>query len=166
MNITNNNKNKKKKVRNQFEISVQMMIFAAGTVIAMLFIGMMMEQYRSVKSYSDAMNQRVIEQTERLSVADILQYDNTTVNGADVTYFMNRYLGDFRGGNHTGFSVRLLDTEAGRDELYKDATMLSKLKDEHDHSYILPSSEWKCHVDVNANRIIEQVQFELVTTKL
>ena len=59
--------------RNRFEIAPQALLLAAGVILSVVLISIMVMQFEQAKNMSDVVSGKMIEDTERLRNSGIMQ---------------------------------------------------------------------------------------------
>lgn len=142
---------------NHMEIAPQALILAAGVVLSVVLISIMISQFRDAQNMSNAVGNQIVSKTQEIMENDIMQYDGLTVKGVDVINFYKKNLGEYVSGSTAPFVMTV--AWAGGTFSYTDGTMLDKIRDEGSSHYIKPVSQWKCKVQRNKNGIITEVKF-------
>ncbi|MCQ2495474.1 MAG: hypothetical protein MJ131_02665 [Lachnospiraceae bacterium] len=147
--------------RNSLDIAPQALLMAAGVVLSVLLVSIMISQFRAGREMANLAGERILSATENIKQSDILQYDGLMVKGADVINFCKKYLGDYAPGDKAEFTVNINHVQEGSEEVfeYSDSKYLSDIRDSESKHYIKPTGKWKCKVIKNLNGIITAVDF-------
>ncbi|MCR5829939.1 MAG: hypothetical protein K6F93_06315 [Lachnospiraceae bacterium] len=97
-------------IRNRFEAVGQSLIFAAGVIVALVFVSIMIMEFENSKKLSDAVSENMLELTSDIKDSGIMMYDGVKVTGADVLNFGKKYFYDT--GSSRSF-VMVVTTESG-----------------------------------------------------
>lgn len=144
--------------RNRSELAPQSLLFAAGVILSVVLISIMVVQFRNAQKMSNAAGESMTDQTRQIIENDIMQFDGLTVRGADVLNFCKKHLESFSGDNNYSFAVQLNHAN-GNAFSYDIDSSLTALKDDLSDEYIKPVTRWKCNVNKNTNGIITAVVF-------
>ncbi|MBO7354696.1 MAG: hypothetical protein J6U61_10645 [Lachnospiraceae bacterium] len=143
--------------RNRFEIAPQALLLAAGVILSVVLISIMVMQFEQAKNMSDVVSGKMIEDTERLRNSGIMQYDGLRVSGAEVRNFYKLYL---TAAGPKGFE-KLIVKNGGAEKSYISSGSFSELTDTSGSGYVAPTDVYLCTVEQNANGIITNVIFNL-----
>ena len=143
--------------RNRFEIAPQALLLAAGVILSVVLISIMVMQFEQARKMSDVVSGKMIEDTERLRNSGIMQYDGLRVSGAEVRNFYKLYL---TATGPKGFE-KLIVKNSGAEKSYTRSGNFSELTDTSAGSYVAPTDIYLCTVEQNANGIITNVIFNL-----
>lgn len=144
--------------RNRSELAPQSLLFAAGVILSVVLISIMVVQFRNAQKMSNAAGESMSDQTRQIIENDIMQYDGLTVRGADVINFCKKHLESFSRGNNNSFTVQLNHSN-GNSFSYDNNSSLAVLKDDISNEYVKTVTRWKCDVNRNTNGIITKVVF-------
>ena len=136
--------------RNCIEIAPRALLLAAGVVLTVVLISIMITQFKSAEEMVNISSDMISERTEELKTGEIMDLDGMEVNGADVVNVCKRELGK-------GLSITLKN--GSNSKTYSDTESLSRLKDYESSEYVKPSTLWKCKVVKNKNGIITEILF-------
>ena len=136
--------------RNRIEIAPRALLLAAGVVLTVVLISVMIVQFKSAQSMVNISNEMISERTEELKNSELEEIDGTLVSGSDVINVCKKQL-------KNGITITLKNgsvtkSYTGEDDIYK-------LKDYDSPEYVKPSTKWKCRVDVNRNGIVTEIIF-------
>ena len=139
--------------RNRFEIAPQALLLAAGVILSVVLISIMVMQFEQARTMSDAVSGKMIEDTERLRNSGVMQYDGLRVSGAEVRNFYKLYL---TASGPKGFE-KLIIKNSGAEKSYTRSGCFSELTDAAGGGYVAPTDIYLCTVEQNANGIITNV---------
>ncbi len=143
--------------RNSFDIAPQALLLAAGVILSVVLISIMVVQFEQARKMSDVVSGKMIEDTERLRNSGITQYDGLRVSGAEVRNFYKLYLTSAGPKGFEKLTVKSGDTEKS----YTRSGSFSELTDSSGSGYVAPTDVYLCTVEQNANGIITNVIFYL-----
>lgn len=147
--------------RNAIEVVPSALLMAAGVIISIAVISVMISQMGTAGELSNAVNDGMLERIDDIRNSSITQYDGLTVNGADVVNFYKKQFDDYRSPGSAPFEIEIDRSNDGKSngKVYSDYMGVDELKDSASIQYIKPSSQWKCRVEKNMNGIITRVVF-------
>ena len=147
--------------RNRFEIVGQSLVFAAGVIIAVVFVSIMIIEFENSRRLSDAVNENMIEMTAAVRDSGVLMYDGIRVLGADVLNFGKKYF-----YSSEGEFVLQITSDSGRTVSVADKhdmeEIVAQSGAEGSRSPVDPSGEYLGKVIKNDNGIITLVSFTQV----
>ena len=136
--------------RNCIEIAPRALLLAAGVVLTVVLISVMINQFNSAQEMVNISSNMINERTENLKNGEILDMDGLEVSGSDVLNVCKKELGK-------GLNITLKN---GSDSItYYEESSLAKLRDYESSEYIKPSTRWKCKVVKNKNGILTDIMF-------
>ena len=136
--------------RNRIEIAPRALLLAAGVVLTVVLISLMLTQFKSAEDMVNISSSLINEKTEELKYADLIEIDGMEVNGSDVVNICRKHL-------DKGIKITLKNGE--KSKTYSEKSQISKLKDYESTEYVKPSTKWKCGVVTNKNGIISEIIF-------
>lgn len=139
-----------KMTRNCIEIAPRALLLAAGVVLTVVLISVMINQFESAQEMVNISSEMINERTENLKNGDILDMDGMEVSGSDVLNVCKKELGK-------GLNITLKNGSASI--TYSEESSLTKLRDYESSEYIKPSTRWKCNVVKNKNGILTEIIF-------
>lgn len=143
--------------RNCFDVAPQALLLAAGVVLSVVLISIMIARFKDAQKLSDVAGNQLVSKTQEILENEIMQYDGLTCKGADVVNFYKKHLGEFQAGESGLFSIEI--KWAGGSYTYSDGSYIDRLRDSESSHYIKPGSQFKCKIVKNKNGIITQVIF-------
>lgn len=147
------------KQRNRIDIAPQALMMAAGVIVSVVLISIMVNQLDTAKTMARTVGQSISRATKQLSLSEIMQYDGMKVSGAEVRNFYKMHL---RKRAAEGPECMTIDNSFSR-ETYDDPLQYGKLTNEREYTYVDPLDVYKCTVCQNDNGIITEVIFEIQT---
>lgn len=144
-------------MRNRIEIAPQALLMAAGVIMSVVLISIMIAQLDTAKGLARTVEANVLEATARVADSDIMQYDGMRVSGAEVRNFFKLHM---KKKGADGLETLTIDNAFTRYS-HTDSSMFSKMTDERDYMYINPADVFLCTVNCNDNGIITEVLFEI-----
>lgn len=149
--------------RNRFEVVGQSLVFAAGVIVAVVFVSIMVMEFENARKLSDAVNENMIELTAAVRDSTVTMYDGVKVLGADVLNFGRKYFGSASGA--CPFVMKII-TDSGQSVVVSDSEGLKELVRVSGlgtaPGAIDPTDEYLGSVSQNANGIITEVSFTKV----
>lgn len=145
--------------RNRIDIAPQALMMAAGVIVSVVLISIMVNQLDTAKTMARTVGQSISRATNQLALSEIMQYDGMKVSGAEVRNFFKLHM---RKSGADGLESLTIDNSFTR-ETYEDSSMYDKLTDERGYTYVDPMDVYKCIVCQNDNGIITEVIFEIET---
>lgn len=140
--------------RNKFEIAAQSLILAAGVILSVILISIMVVQFEQSADLAGVVSDRVLETTQKIKNADLLQYDGAQVTGADVRNLLKQQFARARP------EVDEIEVCNGTKTVrYTEGKSLDRIKDSAAEEYIDPAEVYVGRVTVNANGIITGMSF-------
>ena len=136
--------------RNCVEIAPRALLLAAGIILTVLLISVMVTEFKSAKDMMNVSSEMISERTEELRNGELLSLDGTVVYGSDVVNICRKEI-------EKGIKITLKKDSGST--VYTDAGSLSKLRDYEDAEYIKPFTRWKCNITKNNNGIITDIVF-------
>lgn len=137
-------------IRNCIEIAPRALLLAAGVILTVVLISLMIAQFNSAREMANISSEMISERTENLKNGEILDMDGMEVSGSDVLNVCKKELGK-------GLNITLKN---GSESItYFEEASLSKLRDYESGEYIKPSTRWKCKVLRNKNGILTEIIF-------
>ncbi len=141
-------------MRNRFELAPQALILSAGVILSVIMISIMVSQFEKTKNLSNAVSQRLIDQSAKIAEGDIVQYDGITVTGADVRNFYRRYV------EKASPAIEMMSVDNGIVRMkYDSRGHYRELNDPSGTAFVGPADLYKCRVTVNDNGVITNVDF-------
>ena len=150
-----------KYVRNRVDIAPQALLMAAGVILSIVLISVMVAQMNSAGEMSNLVSNDIAEKVDDIRNSSIMQYDGLTVNGADVVNFYKKQFDDYPAGTRAPFIIEIDHSNDGSENgiQYTDGSNSGNMRDSASSQYVKPSSLWKCTVHKNKNGIITKVSF-------
>lgn len=147
---------------NLIDIAPQALLLAAGIVLSVVLVSIMVTQFKAGKEMVNIAGERILDVTEDIKQSEILQYDGLTVNGADVINFCKKHLGEYTTGEKADITVNVNYLINGRFACYsyRNSDCLSAIRNPDSEQYIKPVTRWKCEVVKNKNGIITEINFK------
>lgn len=147
--------------RNRMEVVPSALLMAAGVIISIVIISVMISQMGVAGELSNAVSDEMTDRIDDIRNSSITRYDGLTVNGADVVNFYKKQFDDYQSPGSAPFEIEIDRSDDGKSngKIYKDGLSATELKDSSSIQYIKPSSQWKCNVIKNKNGIITRVVF-------
>ena len=136
--------------RNRIEIAPRALLLAAGVVLTVVLISVMVSQFKSAEEMINVSSAVINEKTQDLKDSELTGIDGLEVNGSDVVNVCRKQLGN-------GINVTLKN--GSKSVTYSDSSDISKLKDYESGEYVKPSTKWKCRLVKNKNGIITEIIF-------
>jgi len=96
--------------RNRFDAVGQALVFAAGVIVALVFVSIMIMEFENSRKLSDVVNQNMIEMTALVKDSEIMMYDGVKVTGADVLNFGKKH---FYGSSDSGSFAMVVISGSG-----------------------------------------------------
>ncbi len=93
--------------RNRFEIVGRSLVFAAGVIVSVVFVSIMILEFENSKQLSDAVNENMIGLTSAVRDSGVMMYDGVRVLGADVLNFGKKYFYSASGGEEFVMTITL-----------------------------------------------------------
>lgn len=144
------------------DIAPQALILAAGVVLSVVLVSIMVTQFRQAEGMSSLVSNEIVSKTSEIMENEIMQYDGLTVKGADVVNFYKKHLGEYQSGEQADFTVVISHSaEGGGSYSYSNGTAVSLLRDSGSEQYVKPTSQYRCTVEKNKNGIITKVVFSV-----
>ena len=149
--------------RNRFEIVGQSLVFAAGVIIALVFVSIMIMEFENSKKLSDAVNENMLELAASIKDNGVMMYDGVRVTGADVLNFGKRYF--YSSDRERPFVLRIIpaegyeidvDTKSGMEAVVRASGL------REGPCYVDPTEEYLGSVIQNENGMITHVTFTYV----
>lgn len=144
-------------MRNRIEMAPQALLIAAGVIVSVAIISIMMVELDVAKGMARTVEENVIRATQKVANSDVMQYDGVRVSGAEVRNFFKLHMTK-KGAD--GFETLTIDNAFSK-YTHTDSSMYSKMTDERDYMYINPADMYLCTVNQNDNGIITEVIFEI-----
>lgn len=144
------------KKRNGFDVAVQSLILAAGVILSIALISIMVSQFSQAKNMAGAVADNVISTTGNIQNSSVMQYDGLRITGAEVRNFYKLH-SDTHGCDS---GVIRIGNRYGTWE-YTDSTGYSLITDSSSGQYVAPSEIYLCEVGLNANGVITNITFSL-----
>lgn len=153
--------NRKDFLRNGMEVVPSALLMAAGVIISIVLISIMISQMNTAGELSNVVSNEMSDRIDDIKNSSITQYDGLTVNGSDVVNFFKKQFDDYQSPDSAPFEIELDRSNDGKSngKVYKDGRSASELRDTASIQYVKPSSQWKCEVRKNKNGIITRVIF-------
>ncbi|MCR5431631.1 MAG: hypothetical protein K6E95_03640 [Lachnospiraceae bacterium] len=149
--------------RNRFEVVGQSLIMAAGVILAVIFVSIMIMEFENSRKLSDAVNENILDITETLKNSDVMMYDGVRVRGADVLNFGKKFF--YSAGEEITFVMKIV-SKSGRELRVTDredmVTVVAESALGTDPDAIDPLAEYIGIVSQNENGIITEVSFRCV----
>ena len=136
--------------RNCIEIAPRALLLAAGVVLTVVLISLMITQFKSAQEMVNISSEMISERTESMKNGELEEMDGMEVSGSDVINVCKKYLGK-------GIDITLKNGDNSKK--YSDEVSLSKLKDYECSEYVKPSTKWKCKTVKNKNGILTDIIF-------
>ncbi|MCR5331485.1 MAG: hypothetical protein K6E62_09910 [Lachnospiraceae bacterium] len=141
-------------MRNRIEIAPQALIMSAGVIMSIILISLMVSQFERARDLSSAVTGKLNETAADIADSDLLQYDGAVITGADVRNFYRRYFGV------SPSDIGTMRVNNGKTDIRYTATgSYTRMTDPTDQAFIRPDELYACKVNVNANRVITDVEF-------
>ncbi len=142
--------------RNRVEIAVRGLLLAAAVIITLVIVALAFNQFEQAKGLSGVVSEQLSETTMNLKDANIKQYSETDMTGAEVRNFFKKYIGT--ASTQTGdFTVTI--TNSGGSASYTDGSGYANIEDSNSSGYVKPTSMYRCVVVINGNGVITEVTF-------
>ena len=149
--------------RNRFEVVGHSLVFAAGVIVAVVFVSIMIMEFENARKLSDAVNGNMIELAAAVKDSGVTMYDGVKVLGADVLNFGKKYFGAASG---PGPFVMRVTADSGQSVVVSDKEELLELVRisalGSDPGAVGPTDEYLGTVIRNDNGIITEVSFSKV----
>lgn len=145
--------------RNGLDIAPQALILAAGVVLSVVLVSIMVTQFRQSEGMANIVSNEIVSRTEDIMNNEIMQYDGLTVKGADVINFYKKHLGSYMSGEDAGITVVISHASGGSSFSYSDGGAIEAIRDSESPQYVKPTSQYKCKVEKNKNGIITKIIF-------
>ena len=142
--------------RNRLDIAPQALLLAAGVILSVILISVMVMQFEHARQMSDIFTQNMISDTEKLKNSDIMQYDGLRVSGAEVRNFYKLHL------TRTGpdnFEIMTVDNGVTVRK-YTDSGNFADLTNSDGNAFVAPTDVYLCSIEKNDNGIITNVLFK------
>ncbi len=144
--------------RNRLEVAVRGLLLAAAVIITLVIVALGFNQLTQSKEAASVVSQALHDTTESLRDADVKQYSETDMTGAEVKNFYKKYLGT-SSTTHGDFSIVIANT--GGTATYTDGSGFTTLENTSSSGYVKPTAMYHCTVNVNANGVITSVKFTI-----
>lgn len=141
--------------RNRIEIAPQALIFAAGVLLSVMLISVMVGQFEDARSLSAAVSENMLRATQDIRDSGVMQYDGLLVRGSDVINICRRYVSD----NDLRICIDYAGSGRRADAVTIEAALVSELRDSTSGLYVRPSGRFRCDVERNANDVITGMIF-------
>lgn len=149
--------------RNRFDAVGQSLVFAAGVIVALVFVSIMILEFENSRRLSDTVNGRMTEMTASVRDSGVMMYDGVKVLGADVLNFGKKH---FYAVSGSGPFELMITTRQGQTVLINNrddmeaAVAASALGT--DPGSVGPTEEFLGSVEQNDNGMITAVKFTYV----
>lgn len=144
--------------RNRFDVAPQALLLAAGVVLSIVLISIMVNQFEQARAMAAAVSDNMIGATESIKCANVMQYDGVEVTGADVRNFYKKYMQD---GMPEEFLSMTVDNGISSNTGLLPGEYRS-MTDSGSDGYVNPIDRYYCTIDRNANGIILNVAFTVI----
>ena len=142
--------------RNRIDIAPQALLLAAGVILSVVLISVMVMQFEQARQMSNVVSQKMTSATESLKNSGITQYDGLRVSGAEVRNFYKLHLTKNGSGEFDQMTIDNGDTICR----YTDSGAYELITDSSGSAYVAPTDVYLCYVEQNANGIITNVLFK------
>ena len=140
--------------RNRFDIAPQALMLAAGVILSVILISVMVAQFERARDLSGTVTRKMIDDANKIALSDIMQYDGVTVTGADVRNFYRKYL------SSDGSEVGILSIDNGKNVIgYENSGSYANLVNPDDRAFVSASDLYLGKVMLNENGVVIQVVF-------
>lgn len=93
---------------------------AAGVILAIIFVSIMIMEFENSRKLSDAVNDNILELSATVRDSDVMMYDGIRVLGADVLNFGKKH---FYSACNGGPFVMMVSSQSGETEIKDKADM-------------------------------------------
>jgi len=158
------NQNKTNIKRNRFDAVGQSLIFAAGVIIAVVFVSIMIMEFENSRKLSDAVNENMLELTASVKDSAVMMYDGVRVSGADVLNFGKKFF--YSAVDDAPFVMQVTSLSGISFEVTSKAEMEAAVRSSGigtDPFAIDPAADYLGFVTSNENGIITHVSFTCVS---
>jgi len=145
-----NFKNFQAECRNSIEIAPRALLLAAGVILTVLMISIMVNQFKSANEMVNISSEMISDRATELKYSELYSMDGMEVYGSDVVNLCKKELGK-------GINITL--KKGINTVTYTDEAAITKLRDYESNEYVKPSTRWKCSVVKNKNGIVTDVIF-------
>ena len=142
--------------RNRLDIAPQALLLAAGVILSVVLISIMVTQFEQARQMSDIVTDNMISAAEDLKNSSIAQYDGLRVSGAEVRNFYKVHLTAAGAENFEKMTVDNGETTRA----YTKSGDFSLMTDRNGSAYVAPTDVYLCSIEINANGIITNVLFK------
>ena len=142
--------------RNRLDVAPQALLLAAGVILSVVLISIMVTQFEQAKQVSDIVTQNMISTAENLKNSDITRYDGLRVSGAEVRNFYKLHLNASGAENFEKMTVDNGETT----QSYTKSGDFAHLTDSNGTAYVAPTDVYLCSIEQNANGMIINVLFK------
>ena len=136
--------------RNCIEIAPRALLLAAGIILTVLLISVMVTQFRSAEDMMNVSGRMINEQTENLKYGELISLDGSAVYGSDVVNISQK---------QTDNGIKITLKKDSGTVSYTDQKSVSKMRDFENSEYIKPFTRWKVSVSKNDNGVITEIVF-------
>ena len=136
--------------RNCIEIAPRALLLAAGIILTVLLISVMMTQFKSAQDMMNVSGRMINKQTENIKYGELLSLDGSAVYGADVVNISQK---------QTDNGIKITLKKDSGTVSYTDPKSVSKMRDFEDPAYVKPFTRWKCSIQKNENGLITDIVF-------
>ena len=141
----------------------QSLVFAAGVVMAVVFVSVMIMEFENSKKLSDAVNENILELASSVKSGGVMMYDGVRVRGADVLNFGKKYF--YGSEDERTFCLQIIDA-SGEVVVVSDRQDMEKVVKASgtgtDSDAVDPAADYLGEVEQNENGIVISVVFRQV----